>query len=162
MVTASFTISAIPPVYLDRIRAQGEDDFGNPIAAFTNRDEGGTPLRCCLREAAPGERVVLMAYRPAARGGTYAEVGPLFVHADRCTGYLDETAYPEGFRSRRQLFRAYDAEGLPTSSQIVEPDEVDAVIAELLARTEVDVIHSRNVLAGCYMFAVNRIQDGRS
>jgi hypothetical protein len=161
MTTHIFTIAAIPPDYLDRIRAQGQDDFGNPIVAFSNQDEGQAPLRCCLRDAAAGERVALIAYRPAERGGPYAEVGPVFVHADRCEGYLDETAYPPGFRHRRQLFRSYDHEGQQVGNRIVESAEVNSAIAELLARPQVEVVHSRNVLAGCYMFAITRVQVER-
>jgi len=160
MITASYTVSAIPPADLDRIRARGRDDFDNPVEAIINQDDSGSPLRCCLRDATSGERITLIAYRPADRGGPYAEVGPVFIHADRCDGYSDPAAYPEGFRNRRQLFRAYDRDGQQVHNRIVEPADVDSAIAELLDRPDVDVIHSRNVLAGCYMFAINRVQAG--
>jgi hypothetical protein len=160
MTIASFTVSAISPADLDRIRTQGHDDFGNPLDVIVNQHDGGTPLRCCLRDATVGERVLLIGYRPAAKGGPYAEVGPVFVHAERCAGYRAEAGYPEGFRHRRQLFRAYGRDGWPVHNQIVEPAEVDAVIAELLARPDVETVHSRNVLAGCYMFAIHRAHPG--
>jgi hypothetical protein len=60
-----------------------------------------------------------------------------------------------GFRRRRQLFRAYHDAGHQVHNRIAEPDEVDSVLAELLDRPEVAFIHSRDVLAGCYMFAVS-------
>ncbi len=78
----------------------------------------------------------------------------MFVHAEECDGYPADGGYPREFRDRRRLFRAYDAEGSQVHNQIVEPQDVDAAIADLLARPEVDFIHSRNVLAGCYMFAI--------
>lgn len=34
---------------------------------------GISPLRCCLRESAPGERVLLIAYTPPGTRGAYAE-----------------------------------------------------------------------------------------
>lgn len=157
IATASFIVSAIPPSDLERIRARGSDDFGNPIEAFVNQSDGETPLRCCLREAAAGEVVALIAYQPSDRGGPYAEVGPVFIHADPCAGYADVNAYPEGFRHRRQLFRAYGFGGEQVHNQIVEPTEVDSAIADLFARPDVEFIHSRNVLAGCYMFAIHRV-----
>ena len=120
MITASYTVSAIAPADLDRIRARGYDDFDNPVEAIINQDDGGSPLRCCLRDATPGERITLIAYRPSDRGGPYAEVGPVFIHADRCDGYSDTAAYPEGFRNRRQLFRAYGRDGRQVHNQIVE------------------------------------------
>jgi hypothetical protein len=160
MITASFTVSAIPSSDLDRIRARGYDDFDNPVETIINRDDGGSPLRCCLRDAKAGERIALIAYRPSDRGGPYAEVGPVFIHADRCDGYCATAAYPEGFRNRPQLFRAYGRDGRQLHNRIVEPADVDSAITELLDRPDVDFIHSRNVLAGCYMFAINRVQAG--
>jgi hypothetical protein len=157
--TLTFTISAIPPADLERIRARGRDDLGNPVEVTINTDEGGSPLRCCLREATAGEAITLIAYRPADRGGPYAEVGPVFIHADACPGYQHETSYPEGFRHRQQLFRAYDQAGQQVHNQIVEPGDQEAAIAELLDRPDVDFVHSRNVLPGCYMFSIRRAPD---
>lgn len=105
-----FRVTALPADELDDIRSRGVDDFGNPLVVTENQGEGGAPLRCCLREAAVGEQVALLAYRPSTVGGAYAEVGPVFVHADRCPGWSG-TGYPDGFRHRRQLLRAYDHAG---------------------------------------------------
>jgi hypothetical protein len=160
MSTDNFAVSAIPSSHLDRIRAAGHDDFGNPVEAFVTQEAGETPLRCCLREAGVGESVALIAHQPSDRGGPYAEVGPIFIHAEPCDGYQTPRAYPEGFRHRRQLFRAYGADGRPVHNQIVEPADVFSVIAEEFERPDVAFIHSRNVLAGCYMFAIHRVHDG--
>ena len=152
----AFTISALPASDLKRIRDLGFDDFGNPVEVTINQDAEGTPLRCCLREAAVGELVALIAWRPASQDGPYAEVGPVFVHAKECAGYLAKTAYPKHFRHRRQLFRAYGPTGRQVHNQIVEGRDAEAVIADLFDRADIDVIHSRNVLAGCYMFTIRR------
>jgi hypothetical protein len=160
MTITNVRVSAIPPSSLDRIRARGIDDFGNPVNAFVSNDHDETPLRCCLREASPGESVALIAHQPSARGGPYAEVGPVFIHAQPCDGYPSVHVYPQAFRHRRQLFRAYDSAGRQVHNQIVEPSDVDSVIGDLLGRSDVDFIHSRNLLAGCYMFAIHRDHDG--
>jgi len=146
-------VSALPAADLDRIRAAGVDDFGNPLVISVNQEEGGTPLRCCLREAAVGERVALLAWQPAALPGPYAEVGPVFVHAETCPGWTGH-GYPEGFRHRRQLLRAYNAQGGAVDNQIIEGADAENSLAALLGRADVAYVHSRNVLAGCYMFHV--------
>lgn len=151
-----FRVTAIPAWDLDRIRRRGTDDFGNAVVATTIRDQGGTPLRCCLRDAAIGERVALIGWQPATTGGPYAEVGPVFIHADACGGYPDIDAYPSGFRHRRQIFRAYDADGRQVDNILVEGRNAEGAIADLFARPEVTHLHSRNVLPGCYMFTVAR------
>jgi hypothetical protein len=154
-----FRVDAIPAAELDRIRANGLDDFGNPLTPRVVRHSGGMPLRCCLREADAGERVVLIAYRPSHVGGPYAEVGPVFVHEQRCDGYAATGRYPEGFRHRQQLLRAYDERGRQVENVIVDGVRAEFAIGDLLGRHDVAFVHSRNVLAGCYMFAITR---GRS
>ena len=150
----SFRITAIPADELARIRAAGQDIQGNP---FTSREAGGgEPLRCCLRPARTGERIALISYRPTGTAGAYAETGPVFVHAQPCEGYPTDGGWPPGFRDRQQVLRAYDAAGRIADAILVEGTEAEAGIAKLLADPEHVVVHSRNVLYGCYMFAVSR------
>jgi hypothetical protein len=153
-MSTGFRVAALPADELERIRARGVDDFGNVLEPVPVTGPG-TPLRCCLREAEPGERVVLIAWRPAPVSGPYAEVGPVFVHAEACPGYAEEDRYPEGFRSRQQLLRAYDTLGRQVENVIVDGPAAERGITGLLGRPDVAYLHSRNVLAGCYMFAVH-------
>jgi hypothetical protein len=74
---------AIPQATLQDIRAAGVDEAGNQLTVQTDT-EGGSPLRCCLRESAPGEQVLLIAYTPPGTRGAYAERGPVFIHARPC------------------------------------------------------------------------------
>jgi hypothetical protein len=158
--TAILHVEALSSTDLERIRRRGIDDFGNHLDATVVEEAGGTPLRCCLREAVPGERVALIAYQPAKLGGPYAEVGPVFIHAEACDGYTTPGRYPDGFRGRRQLLRAYTADGRIADALIAENgDRAEEVCATFLARPEVAYIHSRNVLYGCYMFTVRRPGD---
>jgi len=157
IATSLFRIEPIPAAALRRIRAAGRDDIGNPLR-LSVADRPGAPLRCCLREAQPGERLALIAWQPFENGGPYAEVGPVFVHAEECAGYTEVHAYPDGYRHRKQVFRPYDASGdmVYEAIEVVEGAGAEAAIARIFARTEVAVIHSRNLLAGCWMFSIHR------
>lgn len=154
----AFRIDPLPRSFLQRVWATGRGDEGNAVEVTVNRSQGGAPLRCCLREAAVGERVALIAYRPFDRPGPYAETGPMFIHAEPCAGYADVDCYPGAFRHRRQIFRAYDADGRQVyeANAVVEGSEAEATIARILVDPRVSFIHSRNVLAGCYMFTIRR------
>ncbi|MFN2503446.1 MAG: DUF1203 domain-containing protein [Acidimicrobiales bacterium] len=153
-----FRIEAIAPDALDRIRVDGEDDFGNPILV-TIDEEGGAPLRCCLQPAEPGAAVALIAHRPFARPGPYAEVGPVFIHAGRCAGYDTPEQYPPGFRDWPTLiFRPYHFDGRMAypALAMVEGRHAEQAIAEMFADPTIEVIHSRNLYAGCFMFGIHR------
>jgi hypothetical protein len=151
-----FVIAALDQEELHTIRARGIDAFGNTIAFHTNTEEGGAPLRCCLTEAKVGEAVALIAHRPFVFGGPFAEVGPVYVHAEPCAGYDDTGHYPPGFRHRTQVFRAYSNDNRIHDAVLVDGADAESAISDLFARPDVAFLHSRNVLYGCYMFAIHR------
>lgn len=151
----AFHVHPVPAAVPDRVRARGTDDLGNPVVVTTSAEEGGAPLRCCLQEAAVGEQVALLGYGPGPVAGAYAETGPVFVHASRCPGWLGR-GYPDAFRWRRQLLRAYDASGRQVDNVLAEPGQSEQALEQLLDRPDVAVVHSRNPMAGCFMFSVDR------
>jgi hypothetical protein len=152
-----FAIEALPAADLDDIRRAARDRHGNPLVCrVVSAADAGSPLRCCLREAAAGERIVLIAHSPRGGTGEYREVGPVFIHADKCAGYATPGRYPDGFRHRPQVFRAYDSHGRICDAVLVDGIDAERVIGELLARPDVAVVQSRNVLYGCYMFLISR------
>ena len=151
--TGALTFEAIPAAELAEIRAAGRDEAGNSLTV--QADNGGSPVRCCLRETRPGERVMLIAYTPPGTAGAYAERGPVFVHADPCQGYPTPRRYPPGLRHRMQVVRAYDRQGRIADGVLAADGlQAEAVIAEMLARPDVELVHLRNVGYGCYNFAV--------
>jgi hypothetical protein len=146
----------IPAAILERIRAVGQDEAGNRLTEQVVA-EGGNPLRCCLRETAPGERVLLIAYTPPGTSGAYAERGPVFIHAAPCDGYATPGQYPPGLSHRQQVVRAYNTAGQIASGVLVSDGEhAMTAIRELLAQPDVPLVHLRNVGYGCYNFAVRR------
>ncbi len=119
-------------------------------------DDGGAPLRCCLRDSRPGERVALVAVTPDGPRGAYRETGPVFLHADGCAGPAD-TGYPGDWRRRTQVFRAYDADGAIVGGEVVPAGPApEEVAARLLSDPAVAFLQTRNVVHGCYMLTVTR------
>ena len=147
-----FLVTAIPAAELDRIRSRGVDDLGNELRP--QRADGGEPLRCCLREATAGEDLLLIGYRPSPLGGPYAEIGPVFVHADRCAGYAEPDAYPKGFRDRTLVFRSYGPDGRIVAGEVVAGANAEPAIERLLSRPDVARIDGRSVTYGCYLFRI--------
>jgi hypothetical protein len=151
-----FRFEPIPATTLDGIRAAGMDEAGNQLIVQTDTS-GGSPLRCCLRETVPGERVLLIAYTPPGGRGGYAERGPVFIHAEPCDGYHTPDRYPPTLSHRQQVVRAYDRDGRIAGGVLVEDGEhAIPAIREFLARPEITLVQLRNVGYGCYNFAVRR------
>lgn len=149
----TFVYSPVPADDLSRIRAAGVDDHGN--ALVTRSAGGGEPLRCCLRLAPSGDEIVLISYQPSAQGGPYAEIGPVFVHADDCGGPVSGD-FPADYLERKAVLRPYDADGQMLDGVLVEPGEATSWLAKLFDDPQVALVHHRNVIAGCWNFTVTR------
>jgi len=144
--TIAYRISALSPALLAEVRADP--------AAERHCALGGEPLRCCLRDAVAGEGLLLFTYEPPLPASPYREKGAVFAHAARCGGPADDLPYPGDWYGRKQVLRAYDSAGRihPASRQHDGSDPVAALTA-VLAEPGVVLVHSRNVVYGCYMFS---------
>jgi hypothetical protein len=118
--------------------------------------DGGAPLRCCLRDSRPGERIALVSVTPEGPRGAYRETGPVFMHAAPCAGPA-HGGYPDDFRRRTQVFRAYDWTGAITGGAVVPAgDGQEEAARQLLRDPAVAFLQTRNVVYGCYMLTIRR------
>ncbi len=168
VMTSRMTVQVrpIPPGALSQLRER--DDAGHPPRLLIDQ-EGGSPLRCCLRRIRPGERVALVAYAPLRRWaletgadpGPYDEVGPVFIHPGPCAGPSD-SGYPAEQTGSRRVLRAYSADGRILGGRLVEPAEIGdreaagRVLAETFADPQVALVHGRAVEFGCFQFEARR------
>jgi len=167
-MTTGYIVQPIPADVCKALRAA--DDLGVARRPVTD-DDGGAPLRCCLRKSAPGEEIILVSYAPLLRWaeetgadpGAYLEFGPVFLHADECAGPASGEAYPLAIHGRPRVLRAYDRDGHILGGKLLDvPAEdavsaADAAVAELFADPAAVVIHARAVEFGCFMFRVDRV-----
>ena len=83
----------------------------------------------------------------------------MYAHADGsvCPPAGPTERYPEAWRGRPQVLRAYDGRGfIHPATRVHDGTEPERAIAEVLAQPGVVEVHSRNVAYGCYMFSVVR------
>ncbi|MFD1663476.1 DUF1203 domain-containing protein [Streptomyces caeni] len=153
------TARPIPPAVLRVLRER--DDAGRAMAPVID-EEGGAPLRCCLRRSAPGEHIALVSYAPLRRWaartgvepGAYDEQGPVFIHPEECAG-PDGDGHP--FPGGRRTVRRYSADGHILGGRLVAGvEELDDAFAEAFADPEVALVHVRAVEYGCFLFEVRR------
>ncbi|WP_344497537.1 DUF1203 domain-containing protein [Streptomyces enissocaesilis] len=163
----TYTARPVGPTALKQLR--DTDDADRACAPYTD-EEGGAPLRCCLRLSEAGEHIALVSYTPLrrwaaetwARPGAYDEQGPVFIHAQGCEGPAGAVdGYPFARPGALRTVRRYNAEGKITGGRLLEiPDGTtagfDAAFAEALADPEVVLVHVRAVEYGCFHFEVRR------
>ena len=102
---AKINVTGISPDELAGIRERGIDQGGNPVEPFVDAD-GGWPLRCCLTDSTPGERIAIVAWSPFPWKSPYRELGPIVIHADDCPTPHDGS-FPAQFEDHRQVLPSY-------------------------------------------------------
>lgn len=141
-----------------RVLAAGRDHGGNQIEPFVD-DGGGWPLRCCLADSRPGDRLAIIAWSPFPWRGAYTETGPIVVHATGCAGVDPSPTLPTRFEDRELTLRPYTPEHRIAYHRVrhLEPgDGLSEAIGELLDHDDVDFVHARNRTGGCYAFTARR------
>jgi Protein of unknown function (DUF1203) len=159
-ITRSFQIQPITGPTLRELRAV--DDAGRRPHRIA--DDGGSPLRCCLRRSRGGESIALVSYAPLRRWaaethvdpGPFDEVGPVYIHTFDCDGPAD--GWPAALFDGRRMLRAYDAAGTILGATLVErDDDAEHMLAELFTDPQVAVVHPRFAEFGCFMFEARRV-----
>ncbi|WP_051827809.1 DUF1203 domain-containing protein [Streptomyces bicolor] len=154
----AYLARAIDPTVLKELRSV--DDAGRRMVPVTD-EEGGAPLRCCLRRSAPGDRIALVSYAPLRRWaaehgvdpGAYDEQGPVFVHAEECDGPDGDTL---PFTNAHRTLRRYSADGRILGGRLVESGGFEGAFAEAFADPAVAVVHVRAVEYGCFLYEVRK------
>ncbi|MFF4268899.1 DUF1203 domain-containing protein [Streptomyces sp. NPDC001536] len=153
----TYTPRPITPEILKELRST--DDAGRELVPVTD-EEGGAPLRCCLRRSAPGERIALVSYAPlrrwaaetGAEPGAYDEQGPVFIHAEECAGPQPD-GYP--FANAHRTVRRYSAEGHILGGELVDTID-DNAFRNAFDDPAVALVHVRAVEYGCFHYEVRR------
>ena len=147
-----FRIKSVSTEIARRVRDTLTDDFGNRLAISTT----AAPCRSCLRVTSPEERLIAFAHQPFSTNGPYAEVGPVFIHADDCSPYAEPNKFPADFVQRCLTMRGYNERGTIETAELSTPGDPEASIARLFGDERVRFIHVRNPAWGCYDFQVDR------
>lgn len=150
-------ILPIDPTRLDRMRNAVCDEHGN---AWTLRiAEGWEPLRCCLRKGRTGERIALISYQPLPGPSPWAEVGPVYVHHERCSGYDESSRLPLELADSTRVLRSYDHRGglmYDRIERVANAADCQRGLRRLLSDARVAEVHVRAELSQCFTFAVRR------
>jgi hypothetical protein len=154
---SSYRVIALPDAIADQVRATGAaPTYGHPT--HTEVATGHGPCRQCLRTFEVGkERRILFTYDAFHGMEALPLPGPVFIHAARCERYPEDAGFPRELTQHALTFNAYGrGRKLRAQEHLAAGADVEAAIARLLARTDVDYIHVRDTEAGCFDFAIVR------
>ncbi len=154
----SIRFTALPSDEVHRLRA-GELDANGMVPERQVSDGGGNPCRHCLQDIAQGDEMLVLAYRPFPESQPYAELGPIFLHAEHCDRHTANAEVPQLFLKRAQmLVRGYlpDNRIKYGSGKVVSTEALDDVCREMLDDPEIAYVHLRSASNNCYQARVER------
>jgi hypothetical protein len=119
--------------------------------------DGPYPVRCCLSDAPDAHGVILTSVMPFWGESPYAAAGPVYVHAERCTGHAERVGeVPEMLRGRLLSVRAYDGAHMLTGTEVLPGTELEGAIARLLGDAPDAYLHVHFAGPGCYACRIDR------
>ncbi len=122
-------------------------------------DGNGVPCRHCQQDVASGDRYLILAYRPFPEAQPFAEVGPIFLHAEPCERYPEINQVPAMFLKRESyLLKGYSSTDriVYGTGRIVNSASIAEAAAKILDRNDVNYVHVRSALNNCFSCRIDR------
>ena len=122
-------------------------------------DGSNIPCRHCLNEIEQGAPYLILAHRPFPDLQPYAELGPIFLHAEACRRHNPGDGRPEILINRpTALIKGYqDNDRIKYGTgRIVETKDMAAHAAEIFQDPDVTYIHVRSALNNCCTCRIDR------
>jgi hypothetical protein len=143
---------AMPEAIANEARDTRQDRFGHALRVV----EEAAPCRVCLRISKEPEPLILLSYQPLDDTGPYAEVGPVFVHAESCEPYAEEARFPSDFCDRPLILRSYGHNGRIVDAVVAEPGGAAGHAEAMLSDPAVAEVHVRHESYTCFDFKILR------
>jgi hypothetical protein len=114
------------------------------------------PDRIELRDAEPGETLLLLNHEHQPAATPYRAMHAIFVREGATTAYARQDEIPEAMRSRMLSLRAFDAAHWMVDAELVDGREAEAAIARLFAQPAVAYLQAHYATRGCYAARIDR------
>jgi hypothetical protein len=121
----------------------------------TSDAKPGFPCRITLRDAEPGESVLLLNYEHLPVESPYRASHAIYVsEAERPCDVVNEI--PQALHDRLLAIRAFDERGLMIDADIAEGRDARPLIERLLALPDAAYLHAHYARRGCYAARIER------
>lgn len=154
----SFRITGLSPEpFRPLFGLEDEQLAAKAIKRYVADSKPGFPDRIELRDAEPGESVLLLNYTHQPANSPYRASHAIFVLEGAKTRYDRIDAVPEAFRPRTLSLRAFDASGFIVEADLVDGGQVEGSIERLLDNDKVAYIQAHYAKYGCYAGRIERV-----
>jgi uncharacterized protein DUF1203 len=156
-MTPSFRISGLPrEAFAHLFKLDDAELARHGARRYVADNKPGFPCRVSLKDAEPGERVILLNYAHHDVACPYRASGPIFVREIVEQAALGVNETPEVVRERLLSIRAYDGAGFMHGAEVMEGQKLEEHIRKFFEDDKVAYLHIHNARPGCYSCRVDR------
>ena len=127
------------------------------VKRYAADQKPGFPDRIEMRDAEPGETLLLLNHTCQPANTPYRATHAIFVREGATDTYDQVDRVPEVMRVRLLSLRAYSTEGMMLDADVVEGTQIETAIGRFFANSDVSYIHVHNAKQGCYSGRIDRV-----
>lgn len=153
----SFRISGLPVASFAPLFGLPDEELARRgIVRHTADRTPGFPCRVSLRDAEPGETLLLLNYEHLPVASPYRSSHAIYVREFAVEARPARDVVPEVLQRRLLSIRAFDRVGMMKEADVVDGQEVASAIDRMFGSPEVDYIHLHNAKPGCFAARADR------
>ena len=126
------------------------------VTRVTADHKPGFPDRIELRDADPGETLLLLNYTHQPAHNAYQASHAIFVREWAEAAYDRVREIPQVMHERPMSLRAFNVQHVMIEAELGAGPELESLIEELLARPDVEYIQAHYAKRGCYAARITR------
>jgi Protein of unknown function (DUF1203) len=153
----SFRITGLSPDSFRHLFGLPDEELAKRGAKrYVADTKPGYPDRIELRDAEPGETVILLNYVHQPANTAYHASHAIFVREGAEATYDRTNEIPDAMRSRQLSLRAFDAEHLMVDAELVDGSHIEDVIERFFADPHIAYLQAHFAKRGCYAARIER------
>ena len=153
----NFQITGLPASRFAPLHALTSEELATRgVIRMAADKQPGFPCRVSLRDAEPGETVLLLNYEHLSVASPYRSSHAIFVRQGARDARLQVNEIPQLLQIRLLSLRAYDRSGMMLEADVVPGQELAPAIVRMLDRSASAYLHVHNAKAGCFAARVDR------
>jgi hypothetical protein len=153
----SFRITGLPAEQFRDLFGLTDQELSRRGAKRVTADsKPGFPDRVELRDAEPGEPLILINHVHQPTDNPYRASHAIFVREGATTQYDNRDEIPESLRLRLISLRAFDSNDMMLDADVVDGRDLHAAIDRMFENADAAYLHAHYAKRGCYAARVDR------
>ncbi len=154
----SFRITGLSPEPFRELFGLSDQDLAaKGVKRYVATGKPGFPDRIEIRDAEPGETVLLLNYTHQPANTPYRASHAIFVLEGAQARYDRIGEVPEAMRLRTLSLRAFDDENMMLEADLVDGREVEGLIERMFTDPRIAYIQAHYARHGCYAGRIDRV-----